>query len=200
MRSEGKALAAQVVGFFNKYENLSGRDTLATGGAGTGVLFNGGEARIAGLEASADYDFREVLGLDFSVPTRFSYTFTDAEFKNSFVSGFEPWGAVTAGDKLPYLSPHQWLVGVGLARTRWAVDLESSYAGAMRTSAGRGPIPDRAGTDSFLTVHLSGECGLSEGTKLVLGVQNLTNEQYVVARRSRCPARPPAHRDRRLAI
>ena len=41
----------QLVAFYSDYGNLLGADTLAAGGQGTGDLYNGGEARVVGVEA-----------------------------------------------------------------------------------------------------------------------------------------------------
>ena len=46
----------EVVGFFNDYDNLLGRDSLASGGSGDGALFNGGAATVRGVELSASTD------------------------------------------------------------------------------------------------------------------------------------------------
>ena len=43
---------AEIVGFYNDYDNLLGNDTLSTGGQGTGDQFNGGEVEVNGIEAS----------------------------------------------------------------------------------------------------------------------------------------------------
>ena len=181
--AQDRSLRVEVVGFFNDYSNLLGADTLAAGGAGTGDLFNGGEARVIGFEASVQYDLSESANSGFSLPVRVSYTFTDAEFQNSFESQFKPWGNVEAGDELPYLPRHQFYASLGVQDEVWGVDLEANYVGQMRTEAGRGPIAEGRGTDAYLVLNLSGEYAVARAARLFVGVQNLTGRAYIVARR-----------------
>ena len=182
VRTQRAALQAQLVGFFNDYENLLGRDTLSSGGSGSGLLFNGGKARIYGLESSFNYDLQRLWDAGLSVPVRLAYTFTHGEFRSSFASQFEPWGTVAFGDELPYIPKHQLNAGIGFAKSNWNVDFESSYVGAMRTRAGSGPIPQLFSTDARWVLDMTVEYGLTEGTRLFASVQNLANNEYVVAR------------------
>jgi Fe(3+) dicitrate transport protein len=182
MRLRSGSFQTQLVGFFTDYGNLLGRDTLSAGGTGTGNMFNGGAARVRGLEASAAFDLREVLRLAVPIPLVFSYTRTEGEFRNSFQSTFASWGNVVHGDELPYLPRHQLHGRVGLEMSRWRLDLESSYVSRMRTKAGSGPIHSLFSTDPLAVLNVSGEYRLTEGTSLFVGVQNLTDRHYVVAR------------------
>jgi Fe(3+) dicitrate transport protein len=181
-RSRPGALRTQLVGFFNDYDNLLGRDTLSTGGGGSGTLFNGGEARIYGLEASLDYETAPLGRLGVTVPLRTAYTWTRAEFGNSFESGFGPWGDVTSGDVLPYVPEHQLYASVGVARSRWNVVLDSSYVSTMRIRAGSGPIARLDSTDSRIVLNTTAEYSVGEGARLFVAAQNLGNSEYVVAR------------------
>ena len=56
-------------------------------------------------------------------------------------------------------------------------------SGAMRTQAGRGPIPEGEGTDSYVVFNLAGELQLDRRGTVFAGVQNLSDERYSVARR-----------------
>jgi Fe(3+) dicitrate transport protein len=182
VRTQRAALRAQLAGFFNDYENLLGRDTLSSGGSGSGLLFNGGKARIFGLESSLQSDLRRIWDAGVSLPVRFSYTFTRAEFRSSFDSGFEPWGTVTSGDDLPYVPNHQLSMGIGFSRSKWNVDFETNYVGAMRTQAGSGPLRRLFSTDARWVLNVTADYGLTEGTRLFVAVQNLADNEYVVAR------------------
>ena len=173
----------QLVGFFDDYSNLLGRDTLSTGGDGTGDLFNGGAARVFGIEASARFNLLAKLDWSFRLPLLVSYTFTDAEFRSDFQSQFGPWGSVSRGDAVPYLPSHNLNVGITVEESRWVLDLSSSYMGRMRVRAGSGPIAPHDATDARLLLNLTGEYHLAEGVRLFAGIQNLTNKSYIASRR-----------------
>ena len=176
-------LAAQATGFLSSYGNILGQATLATGGDGSGQAFNGGSARVAGVEASLDYDLAwGARGLT-RVPFRLAYTFTRAQFRSGFVSDYGAWGTVEVGDRLPYLPEHQVNGSIGYDRGTWSVSVSMNASGAMRTQAGFGPIPGGQGTDAFVVFNASGEFKVNERGTLFAGVQNFTNQIHSVARR-----------------
>ena len=156
-RYRGTRAKAGLTGFFNDYDNLLGSDTLSSGGQGTGDQFNGGAARVWGLEASASNDF-SATGSRLRVPLALSYTWTRGKFRTGFDSDYEPWGNVEAGDELPYLPEHQLNVSLGLQGARWDVFASATSGSAMRTAAGQGPIPPYGGTDAFTVVDLTAGC------------------------------------------
>jgi Fe(3+) dicitrate transport protein len=176
------AVSAELVGFFNDYDNLLGRDTLAGGGAGEGDLFNGGAARVHGLEASAAWNVAEPLGWITEVPVRLAYTYTSAEFRTSFASEFEPWGTVSRGDDLPYVPRHQLFVAIETVRPQWRAGLEGTYASRVRAVAGQGPYLDASSTEAGLVLSASGEYRLAGGAILFASVQNVANDLHVVGR------------------
>ena len=183
-RYDADPVRVQIVGFFNDYSNLLGRDTLSSGGAGDGDLFNGGEVDVYGLEASVNSDLGRRMNLSRQVPFRVSYTFTQAEFQNAFETSFEDWAPrVSPGDELPYLPQHQWSTELGTVNEKWGAFVTLNYTDEMRTSAGQGPIPEDEGTDSYFTADLSAEYTLVSQLRLRAMIRNLSDETYVVARR-----------------
>ncbi len=181
-RLRGTRATAGVTGFFNDYDNLLGSDTLSSGGQGTGDQFNGGAARVWGLEASASYHLA-AAGSALRVPFALSYTWTRGEFRTSFESDYEPWGNIAAGDELPYLPEHQLNVSLGLQGTRWDAFASVTSGSAMRTEAGHGPIPPRRGTDAFAVVDLTAGYRLSSDVWLQAALQNALAATYIVTRR-----------------
>jgi Fe(3+) dicitrate transport protein len=188
----GEPVAVQAVAFYSDYDNLLGRDTLSSGGSGSGDLFNGGEVEVEGLELSLDADLAPYLATtfpalreaDWKVPLDVAYTYTSATFSNSFESDFEPWAPrVESGDELPYVAPHQLSVGGGVDAGGWNAFLQLSWLDEMRTRAGQGPIAAGEGTDARLLVDLSARVRLVDGLDLQARVRNLTDEVYVAARR-----------------
>jgi Fe(3+) dicitrate transport protein len=195
-RFEGKSYNAQVIGFFNDYRNVLGRSTLSNSEDGTGDIFNGGEVDVIGVELSAEFD-PLAAAASLSLPIRLTYTFTDAEFRTSFESAFEPWGSVEIGDKLPYIAPHQLQVRAGLARDRWSASADLRWQAAMRTSAGRGVIPAGGGTDAYAVIGFVGEFAMTRWGSIFLSGENLANAEYVVARR---PAGPRPGLPRTISV
>jgi Fe(3+) dicitrate transport protein len=181
VRAQRGGVSSAVVGFFNDYSNLFGRDTLSAGGSGEGNLYNGGRVHVTGLEASASWRAPVVPGR-LSLPLRVAYTFTDTRFRNAFQSRYGPWGTVAAGDELPYVPRHQLNASVDLDRMLWRARLEATYVGAMRTVAGQGPLVPTRSTDAHLVLGLSGEYRLGGTAGLFVSIQNLTNKAYVVSR------------------
>ena len=176
-------LAAQASGFVSSYGNILGQATLATAGDGSGQVFNGGSARVAGVEASMDYDLAWAARGVNRVPFRLAYTFTRASFRSGFVSDYGAWGNVEVGDRLPYLPEHQVSGSIGYDRAVWSVSISMNASGAMRTRAGSGPIPRGEGTDAFVVFNASGEVQVSGRGTLFAGIQNFTNQIHSVARR-----------------
>ena len=183
MRWRRSGLAAEATGFLTSYGNILGQATLATAGDGSGQAFNGGNARVAGVEASLDYDLAWAASGVTRVPLRLAYTFTRASFRSGFVSDYDPWGTVEAGDRLPYLPQHQVSGTLGYDHAAWSVSISMNASGAMRTEAGFGPIPGGQGTDAFIVFNASGEVRVGERGTLFAGLQNFTNQIYSVARR-----------------
>ncbi len=174
---------AEVVGFFNDYENVLGKATLATGESGAGDLFNGGAVDVRGIEFLMKQDLGRSRGWSLGVPLHIAYTFTRAEFRTAFESDFGPWGTVSAGDRLPYLPEHQVHTSAGLADGGWRAELTLDYVAEMRTTAGQGTIPADQRIDDYVLLGLSGEYQVSGYGAVFAGVQNLTDQSYLAARR-----------------
>ncbi len=189
LRLKRQPFSFSLAGFFNDYENLLGADTLSSGGTGEGDLFNGGAARVSGLEAAGAFDLGTALGSSFAIPAQFAYTLTHGEFRNSFQSAFDPWGDIQLGDEIPYLPRQQLYASIGLERGAWKVRTEVIHGSRMRTEAGQGPMPERSGTDSHVVWGLTGEYALSGlagekwGASLFVSARNLLDARYIVARR-----------------
>jgi len=184
VRRVGGPLHYDAVAFWNDYDNLLGRDTLSSGGGGTGDLFNGGEVTSRGIELGVGYDLARVLDTAWSLPIRSGYTWTQAEFDTTFTTAFEDWAPqVDAGDELPYLPEHQLNLSFGVVAERWEAQLSATYVDRMRTTAGQGPIPAGEGTDDHVVLDLTTRFPILDLLSLKVQVRNLTDEVYAAARR-----------------
>ncbi len=172
----------EAIGFFNDYSNLLGTCTASTGGGCViGAQFDGGEVEVKGLEVAAGYDAGDLLGLGIGVPLAAAYTYITTEFQTSFASGFGPWGAVTAGDELPYVPEHQLTLSAGLEGEAWRTNLLVSYVDKTRSRAGTGAIPDNQLINERVVLDLSAEYDIAPGVTLIGIVENLTDEVYNVS-------------------
>jgi Fe(3+) dicitrate transport protein len=193
-----EAASAELIAFYNDYDNLVGTCTASTGGGcNLGDQFAGGKVRMQGLELSGRYELGLQRGL--RLPVQLAYTYTSAEFRTSFASGFEEWGNVAVGDELPYLPEHQAQLLIGLAAQRWGVNLAASYTDAMRVEAGQGPTPPTGATDSHWIMDLAADWTLTDNLRLLARVENVLDEVYVAAWRP-AGARPGRPRTALIGI
>ena len=184
VRFSHRNVSAQMVIFSNNYSNLLGADLNASGGTGSGDLFNGGSAMANGLEFELSVDPLSGLPLDhFSMPVRIAYTYTDATFTNAFDSDFGAWGDVEVGDALPYLAPHQLSLVTSFEHEKIAIDISGRFTSAMRTVAGQGEILLAESTDESLIFDSGIRYEVSNHLNVTLGVTNLLDRAYAVSRR-----------------
>ena len=163
LRFEQGASAIEAIGFLVDYDNIVGTCTASTGGNCTiGDQFDGGRARVHGLELVASHDLGKTLGTRLSIPLSAVYTWTEGEFRTSFQSSFSEWGNVTKGDELPYVPEHQLTLNAGLEGQAWRMFLTVNYVDDARAEAGSGSIPPGERIDSRTLVDLSGEYDLND--------------------------------------
>ena len=189
-RLSSGALSGQITLFQSEHQNLLGSDLVASGGTGTGDLFNGGSSRAQGVEVEAVGDVLELTGASalfadgrHHFPVRVSYTFTQAVFTQAFESEFDPWGVVEEGDALPYLAPHQFSVAASWEAPRWSWDLNLRGMSAMRTAAGQGALNPDQSTDAMAILDAGVRVQAHGNLEWFAGVTNVFNDTYVVARR-----------------
>lgn len=168
--------------FYSDYSNILGECTAASGQPGDcdiGDQFNGGAARIFGIEFTGGYSF--MLSDSLTVPLTVNYTYTDAQFSTSFTDSF--WGTVEKGDAFPYLAKHQLTATAGLEADGWRTKLLFNYVSATRTEAGTGAIPSLEKVDDRLVVDFSAHMNLMDNLELFANIDNLFDNEYAVARR-----------------
>jgi len=200
LRYERDAVALEAMGFRVEYDNLVGTCTASTGGGcNVGDQYDGGRARVYGLEFVASRDFGRALGFSFALPLSVVYTCTQGEFRTSFASNFAEWGDVTAGDELPYVPAHQITLNAGLEGQVWRLNLALNYVDESRATAGSGSIPVGERIDSRMLADLSGEYDLSAAMRLFVSVENLGDAVYNVALRP-AGARPGAPRTALIGV
>ena len=182
VRYDSSTVSVEAIAFYNDYDNLVGTVTESTGGGGEiGDQFDGGQVRVAGLELTAAV--RPRLG-NIDVPLSIRYTYTpEAEFREGFESGFDPWGDVVPGDELPYIPENQFRAEAGFVAERWRLNLAANYVGRMRTLAGQGDFLPRETIDDYTVWDVMGAWSFTEALSAYVKVDNLFDETYASARR-----------------
>ena len=180
-RTEQRQLRAQVLGYYNLYDNLLGSDLAAAGGAGSQDLFNGGNAVARGIEAQLSYQLWN-SSKRIQYPIHLNYTFSEAYFNSTFESEFDAWGSVSEGDRLPYVPRHQVAMGIGIEHPRYLLDVSMRYSSAMLTEAGN-PRESLLTTDEAFTIDIAFNYKLTPELVAFVNVNNATNNIYIVSRR-----------------
>lgn len=183
VRHQGSLFSGEVTFFMNDYSNLLGTDLAASGGTGSGDLFNGGKVDVSGIEVAASYNLGQLTNWLVSIPVSLSFTHTSAIFRNEFESDYKPWGSVQEGDHLPYIPGSQFSFDIGVEGRRFDLELGTSYVGEMRTQAGQGRINANERTDSHFVLDLSGGVNVSPTVRIFASLRNITDAVYIVARR-----------------
>lgn len=176
------AQKVELVAFYNAYSNLLGTDLAAGGGGGSTDQFNAGEVQVFGVELGMGANMASTDS-DLQIPIHVNYTFTSAEFQNSFESEYDPWGTVATGDEMPYLPKHQFNVGVDAIYKNLSVNISGSGTSKMRTIAGSEDIDLVPNTDSYFLIDISASYQITSTTQFVFDVRNLTDKTYLVSRR-----------------
>jgi Fe(3+) dicitrate transport protein len=177
-----KALSGEIIGFYNDFSNLQGADTNASGGTGTGDLFNAGKAEVNGVEVLVSYDILHNENSKFKLPVTATYTFTNTELKSNFASGTEAWGEIEVGDEIPYIPKNQFAIVAGLEYQKFTISLSGKYTDEFRTVAGQGPIPANQLIKSNFIVDASAKYFLTEKVSLMTNIVNILDKEYAVSR------------------
>jgi Fe(3+) dicitrate transport protein len=177
-----KAFSGEIIGYYNNFSNLQGADTNASGGTGTGDLFNAGKAEVNGVEVLLSYDILEGKSNKFKLPITATYTFTNTELKSNFVSGTEAWGTIEMGDEIPYIPRNQFAIVAGLEYEKFTVSLSGKYTDEFRTAAGQGPIPANELIKSNFIVDASANYHLTEKVSVMANMVNILDKEYAVSR------------------
>ncbi|MFO0679736.1 MAG: TonB-dependent receptor [Polyangiaceae bacterium] len=192
-RYASRHLRADLIGFLNEYSNLTDICTLS-GGCTEGQLdkqFDAGRARVYGLEAYVDTEFKVTPTL--SIPARAAYTLTFTRFLNTFTSADPQFGFVQIGDELPYVPRNQLSATTGLEGKRWGITAQGTFVDRMRERAGAGPYVPTDTTDAYFLLDVSGQVTVWRTVNLYVNVRNLLDETYLASRRP-FGARPGAPR------
>lgn len=191
LRFNGSQYSSELIAFYSDYENLLGECTLANSGCdinNEGDKFNGGKAEVKGVELLVSGDFAE------NWPARLSYTFTDTEFGSSFDSNV--WGAVLAGQPVPYIPENQAQFMFGYDNQEWSLLTSINYFDEVCTK----PVCTQfERTDERTLVDLAGEFHANDMVTFFATIENITDEDTIVAREP-YGARPDKPRTAKIGV
>ncbi|GMU61286.1 MAG: TonB-dependent receptor [Myxococcaceae bacterium] len=190
VRYAHNGLRAELIGFWSEYQNITGECTGSTGCTSDAInqQYNGGRARVLGLEAMGSA--RKRLPLGFVLHADLSYTFTQAWFLTAFTSANPIWGAVAQGDALPYIPQHQGQVRLRGQRGPFELGVGAMYYGAMREVAGQGEVPEVEEVPGRVLLDVTASAEVGAG-RVYFTATNLLNQSALVSRRP-MGARPQA--------
>jgi Fe(3+) dicitrate transport protein len=186
-----KNLKLQAIGFLNNYQNILGSDNVSGGGAGTGDMFNAGNARIQGIEFSLEQNLWR-SSTKWSLPLSIAYTYNDAKFMQTFVNAGGDWGTgtITKGEFIPFITPQLLSLSLGLESEKMNITLVSRYVGNTRIKTGNSTEIIASSTakyndvntiEEYWVVDLSGNYRLTKFISLFSTINNALNNRYIVA-------------------
>jgi Fe(3+) dicitrate transport protein len=190
-RLSRKHLKMQLIGFLNNYQNILGSDNVSGGGAGTGDMFNAGNAKIQGIEFSFEQNLWR-SSPKWRLPLSISYTYNDAKFMQTFVNAGGDWGTgkISKGESIPFITPQLLSLSLGLESDKMNVTVISRYVGNTRIKTGNPAeiIPSASAkyTDvntigEYWVVDLSGNYTYSKSITFFSTINNMLNNAYIVA-------------------
>jgi Fe(3+) dicitrate transport protein len=193
-RFSNKGLDVQVVGFLSDYSNLLGSDNISGGGAGTGDMFNAGNATIQGIEFSADYCFKPSKKKypELKIPVRLTYTYTDARFNETFVNGGGDWGSGTINERdlIPFITPHLAMISLGVEGKKFSALFSGRYVGLTRTMPGQEEVILPLSNENFADVNaiaaytiidFSANYHFTKTWTVFTTINNLSNNRNIVS-------------------
>ncbi|MDA0617580.1 MAG: TonB-dependent receptor [Proteobacteria bacterium] len=163
----------EVSTYFNDYSNLLGTDTLAGAGGGSGAQFNGGKVHAYGLEVMAGKTFQ----LDaISFPVNIAYTFTNAEFRNTFTeTDIEEWGDVEKGDRLPYIARNQFTLNTGVKYEKVSANLLTRFVGKSYAN-----VAQTQKVPSYMIFDAIAHYDVNKNVEVFVAVNNILDKNYLI--------------------
>jgi Fe(3+) dicitrate transport protein len=184
--NDAAAFGVELVGFYTRFQDLLVINNI--GSTGTGGSENVGEVDSAGIEFSVSWDPLAARGNSVTLPMHLGLTYTDATFGSGAASddAASIFANAQPGNQVPYIPEWAMSAGIGLRGEKWGVSFDMTYVSEMFTSADNVDAPTtdaRFGmTDEALIFDLSAHYKVRENIRLLAGVSNLFDEEYISSR------------------
>ncbi|MAM44053.1 MAG: TonB-dependent receptor, partial [Candidatus Marinimicrobia bacterium] len=176
----------ELVYFDTDYQNMFGSCAESGGAVGEceiGDSFNAGAASISGLELTAQTKITSEAGVTY--PISIIYTSTDASFDNTFSSSF--WGDVSTGMDIPDLPDSQLAIRGGFRTDAGLSGDATLYSYGSTCSVAN--CSSGTQIDSYRITDVSLSKQINERVDVYMIVENIFNEEDVVARAPKNGAR-----------
>lgn len=194
-QSDDGAFRAESTLFLTEFEDLIVIDNLASS---SGNSNNAGEVETRGIEFAAAWDAGIANGWSFSNLWFLTATWTDAEIGTPSNSGDAEsiFAGAKSGNDVPYIPEWTLNVGTRVEHGAWTAELSGTYVDETYTTGSntsRQVAPDgtpdaRFGkTDSYWVFDLGVTYEVREGLRLLGGIQNIFEDEYVTARHPEGP-------------
>ena len=176
----------ELVYFDTDYQNMFGSCTASGGAAGEceiGDSFNAGAASISGLELTAKTEIISEAGVTYPISAIF--TSTDASFDNTFSSSF--WGDVITGTDIPDLPDSQFAIRGGFRTDSGLSGDVTLYSYGSTCSLASCSLGTEI--DSYRVMDVSLSKQVNERLDIYMVVENIFNEEDIIARAPKNGAR-----------
>jgi Fe(3+) dicitrate transport protein len=191
-RFSDRGTKAELIGFFNDYQNLTDICTFSDGCIQSELdqQFDAGRANIYGLEAMANHN---LVWKEVTFPLSFAYTLSYGEFETDFDSIDPIYGVVVKGDQIPYLPRHQFFGQLAFEWDRLSAYGAVTYVSQTREEAGNEPYGEVLSTEALLSLDVGAAVDVLTWLQLYANARNLLDNQVIVSHRP-YGARPNAPR------
>lgn len=179
VRAHPETTFVEATGFSSWYENIQGQCALSAGctEAAVEAQYNGGAAWVAGLETLIRHEMALPHGATLSGTANYTYTYT--AFETGFLSPFPQWGAVEAGDALPYVPEHQGGFDLAFQGVRAGASVSGTLRSDMRDVAGQGEIAEIERIPAAATFDLAGNVVVAKNVSLYGLVRNVADSATI---------------------
>ncbi|WP_127717216.1 TonB-dependent receptor plug domain-containing protein [Halobacteriovorax sp. HLS] len=171
---------AETIAFYSDYKNIKGSCSFSSGCDDSKLTeeYNGGKAKIRGIEALISKDIRYKK---WTFPVSLNYTLTRAEFDSTTISNNEEWGIgqINPGDPLPYIPLQRYSLSTGFRVENLSTSMIFNWQSKMYDQAvqvGRKEIP------AYGVIDLAMKYKISDA-RLFLKVENIFDNTYLVSYR-----------------